>query len=125
MIQEIIKKYDRFPDALILEINFKSITATLFKGDVAVTLRCKNHQADFKWEVVRLTFSEVVSFRFIEHIDASSVIVYAAMIQESEGIITFDFFPLMYGAFDLRENKDSDFMIKSRSVSYEVLGTIG
>ncbi|OIN55611.1 hypothetical protein BLX24_29155 [Arsenicibacter rosenii] len=77
--------------------------------------KCK----DYEFEVIRLVFEDVISIRFVEEENVSSLLVNAALIKKVNGVIIVDFFPLFYGENDLRENVESDFMIKCRGIHYD------
>ncbi|HEY9261981.1 hypothetical protein, partial [Chitinophaga sp.] len=83
-----------------------------------VYIHCMNSDKDYEWEKIKLIFSEILSFRFIENRKTSSTVINGALIKvDSEGIL-FDFFPLIYDA-GLKENPDSDFIICCRELKYE------
>jgi hypothetical protein len=121
MITEIIGKYGNFADALVLGFSFESNVHSSFgKGEIEVFINCMNSENDFEWEKVKLVFEEVVCFRFIEHRNASSVVVNAALLKHDNDEIVFDFFPVILDQ-ELIGNPESDFVVRCKRIRYEVV----
>lgn len=120
MLEKITDRYDRFADSVISEFTYRRyLNVNGFdEGVIDVYIRAESKSADY--EIVKLKFSEIISFRFLENQDSSSLIINEAYINEENNIITFDFFPLIYAA-GTRENIDSDFIVKCKKVSFEIL----
>lgn len=116
MINEIINKYEHFSDSLIIKLVY--IINDNSKV-IEVTIRCMNKFKDYQFETIKLSFEDIISFRFIENENQSSFLINSALLLNEKGIITFDFFPLIFGRSKLSENENSDFKIKCRKVSYE------
>ncbi len=118
MINEISNKYENFSDALISEINYNS---SIQSRNVEVVIKCMNSQKDYEWETVKLIFKDVLFLKFSENENSSSTLIISAFLKEEKGIIIMDFFPLIFGNNDLKENVNSDFIIKSKSLMYSVI----
>lgn len=118
MLNEIIKKYEKFSDALISTISYETSGN---RKEVEVTIKCMNSLDDYKWETIKLIFTEILSIRFVENERTSSTLINSALIKKVNDILIFDFFPMIFGASDLRENKNSDFKIKCKEIKYEIL----
>lgn len=73
-----------------------------------------------KWEVVLLSFIDVLSFRFIENLNTSSTVINSALLKNEGHLTIIDFFPIIWSN-SLQENIDSDFIIKSRRLTFTVL----
>jgi hypothetical protein len=80
-----------------------------------------NSLNDYKWETIILIFNELLSIRFVENEKNSSTLINSALIKYENGILIFDFFPIIFGNLDLRENENSDFKIKCKEIKYQVL----
>ncbi|SKC08361.1 hypothetical protein SAMN05660841_04115 [Sphingobacterium nematocida] len=118
MLNDIIDKYEGFSDALISEVSYSSHSGA---RRIEVAINCMNTHTDYQYEQVKLIFIDVLSFRFIESENQSSLLINQALICELNGTIVFDFFPLVFGGGRLEENANSDLMIKCKNVSYESL----
>ena len=117
MFNEILKKYERFSDGLILELIYRS---SLDKKKVEVLIKCMNKEIGYRWETIRMHFIDVVFFRFIENESFSSTVINSALLNKEAGLITFDFFPLIFGDSKLEENNNSDFIVKCKDVNFMV-----
>lgn len=115
MLTEIINKYENFSDALISEIIYRVFENST---SVEIVVSCMNSLNDYKFETIKLTFMEIVSICFHENENQSSTLINSALLASDNEIIIFDFFPLIYGDSNLKENENSDFKIKCRKVSY-------
>ncbi|MCW3467940.1 hypothetical protein [Chitinophaga nivalis] len=120
MLKEIINKYEDFADALVLAMSFEiDVHSADSKGKVEIMIHCMNRERDYEWEKVKLIFEEVLSFRFIENRNTCSVVINTAMIRYEDNEIVFDFFPIILDA-DLKENTESDLIVKCRTIKYIV-----
>lgn len=119
MLNEIINKYENFSDALILELLYRAIDNS---RTIEVVINCMNALNDYKYEKIKLTFKDIVSIRFNENDNQSSTVINSVLISNDNGIIIFDFFPLIYGGANLKENENSDLKIKCRKISYKIIG---
>ncbi|SDD42859.1 hypothetical protein [Niabella drilacis] len=115
MLAEIINKYEKFSDALIIGIEYHPNDAT---RTLEVVIRCMNNMNGHQFETIKLIFTDVKLVQFFEVENQSSTLINAALIADNNGIITFDFFPLIYAGSELFENENSDFKIKCKNVSY-------
>ncbi len=122
MLKEIIEKYGDFHDALISEINYKCHDEYIYPDNriLEVILRCQNFE-NGEYEIVKLMFKHVRKYSFSEEFSGSSLLIYSALLKKEEDIIIFDFFAIIYGDWLLKENPNSNFIIKCKEVSYEVL----
>ncbi|SHG15814.1 hypothetical protein [Pedobacter caeni] len=117
MLNEIINKYENFSDSLVLEMLYNTTSKNL-----EAVIKCMNKLNDYEFETIKIFFSDVISVRFVEKQNQSSTSINSALLTSNNEIITFDFFPLIYGNSDLHENKYSDFMIKCKQIGYKVIG---
>ncbi|RFS24447.1 hypothetical protein DVR12_04345 [Chitinophaga silvatica] len=115
MLNEIQNKYEQFSDSIILKFEYFTRGAS---KEIIVTIDCMNKLNDYKYETIKLSFNDVISFRFIENENEASVSINEALLIKENGVLTFDFFPLRLGASTLKENKDSDLIIRCKDVSY-------
>lgn len=120
MFDEIVKKFERFSDALILEFTYKNTPKISNGPDVEMMIRCMNAENNYKWQAVKLTFKQVMKIRFQEY-KSSSTVVFAALLENKNGIIKIDFFP-MIGVDPLVEDPNSDFYIHCKELAYEIIG---
>lgn len=118
MIEEIVKKYGNFSDALISEIQYRSLGRDRI---VEIVITCMNSQKDYDWDTIRIKCSEINFFRFEEKCNVSSTAINSALVFVRDGLITVDFFPTFLGGEDLEENPKSDFIIKFEKISYELI----
>ncbi|UII32465.1 hypothetical protein LVD17_01250 [Fulvivirga ulvae] len=105
MLDEIKRKYGEFSDSLILKFTYEAKESS---QNLEVIIHCMNELNNYEFETVKLSFVNVISFRFIENERTSSVLVNSAFLERKNGVITFDFSPSIYSSSDLRENKNSD-----------------
>ena len=119
MFKEIIDKYENFSDSLISNINYKRSSED--EGKIEIVIRCMNSYNNYEFEIIKLTILGIYKFRFLEEKGFSSLIINSALLVEQEDCIIIDFFPDIYKEkFVLNEN--SDFIIKAKSVIYELIG---
>lgn len=123
MLEEIIEKYEKFPDCLIKEINYGFSISEKNYDFVVVIISCFNFKEENRREIIRIVFKNIELIKFSQINRFPSLFLDEVYIlQEKDGIITFDFFPIDH--FDyLEENPNSEFIIKCKEVSYEVLSS--
>jgi hypothetical protein len=118
MIQEIIDKYGFFSDSTIVKFELINVDfRDIFKVEIKYAKIFKTSD----YENIRLIFEQVISIRYVKHEKISNSVIMDALVKQENDIITFDFFPLMFGTDELIENKDSDFQVKCKKVSVTVL----
>lgn len=115
MIEELIKNYESFPDSLIREILIQNNNNST---KLELIIICMNFNNDFKYEKVKIIFSEIKLFRFFEVENYSNTCVNSALVAINNGVIVFDFSPLIFDEGKLMENPDSDFIIKCKRVEF-------
>lgn len=121
MLKEIRIKYDKFHDAIVNEICYKCSQENYTADrNLFITINCYNIQDNNNFEKIRLYFYDIIYFKFKE-IDQSSFVINAALLEEKDGIVIFDFFAEFNEDWTLKENLDSDFIIKCRKIKYEIL----
>lgn len=118
MLQEIVKKYGDFGDALISEVCYSLSVED--NGAIKITLATMNAENDYKFENIRLILSDISDYRFIEKNYSSSLIIYGAVLIEEKDTITVDFFPEITDDGDII-NEESRFLIRCKHISYEVI----
>ena len=116
MINEIVEKYEKFSDSLISEFTFKSSEI----DQIEIVIKCRNANRNYEWELVRLMFNDVFEFRFVSLANMSSVVINSALIKQENGFIIVDFFPLIFANDNLKENIQSDLIIKCKELKYSV-----
>ncbi len=123
MINEIKEKYNRFSDSTIYKIEYNLVDFESHGGTrmLSVFINCLNLQS-LNWEKIQIDFEDVKSFRFVEIPKRKNSIVFEALIEQKEDDIVFDFFPVQTdGKGNLAENLNSDFSVRSGSLSYKVI----
>lgn len=118
MLKEIIKKYEKFADALIYQVSYY---VNFNQKKAEIVIRCMNSFNNYNFEYIKIIFIDVIFIRFIEKEITSSTLINSALLKEENNIITFDFFPLFYDEDDLRENQESDFIIKCKKIEYRTI----
>ena len=118
MMNEIIERYANFADGLITSFCY---SGSLYEREIWVEIKCMNSQRDYEWDIIKLIFLEVVLFRFNENEKVSSTLINSALLKEENGLAIIDFFPLILGNNDLQVNVNSDFIIKCKTISYELI----
>jgi len=118
MLDKIILDYGVLSDALISKIIFEERGGRI--GKVIITMTVSNYSNDYKYEIIQITFENVIKLRFVEIENVSNLVINAALLKELNGMITFDFFPENYST-GLIEDPNSDFEIKCTQVNYEVI----
>lgn len=92
MLDEIVDTYERFSDALILDIHYANSTHDGRSLDM--TIRCMNKHKDYEWDTVKISFMGISRFRFIEEERTSSTLINSALLRSEQDKIVIDFFPL-------------------------------
>ena len=118
MLNELKKKYGNFEDSLVSSITYSRTIDD--DGRIEVILNAMNAEEDFRFDKIKLIFSNIVKFRFIEWHSFSSLIINTVLIMKRENEVVFDFFPLITSD-GLKENDESDFKIICKEVKYEFL----
>ncbi|QMW02854.1 hypothetical protein [Spirosoma foliorum] len=122
MLSEIINTYEQFSDSLILKVCYISLTENSSNSrTIEVVIRCMNKLNDYEWDVIKLSFLDVIKFRFIENENTSSTLINSALLKREDGNVIVDFFPLYYSQSSLLENPNSDFIIYCKDLKYEVI----
>jgi hypothetical protein len=121
MFSEIVNKYEKFSDGLISKISYK---ASLNSKKVEVIINSMNKLNNYQFETIKLIFTEIVFIQFREKENQSSTLINSAFLANNNGIMVFDFFPLIYENDNLRENDNSDFKIKCKEVKYVKIKTV-
>jgi hypothetical protein len=115
MFDEIVEKYKNFSDALVVEVSYRAGERS---KNVEIIIDCMNSQNEYKFDKIKLILIDVVSMSFIERENQSSTVVFSALLLKNEQMLTFDFFPFIYGEGRLEENENSDFKVKCRDAIY-------
>ena len=122
MLEKITSEYAKFPDSLIEGIYFFPISKES-DSTIEVILSCFNLKKENKNEIIKLIFTKIELIKFNQFNDDPSLFLDEIYIDYKNDLITFDFFPIDH--FDyLEENPNSNFIIKCRKISYEVLKKI-
>lgn len=119
MIEEIISKYETFSDALILSFTYnngKGLPDTL-----DIVIRCMNKANDHEFEIIKLSFIDIISMRFMLEKNRCSTLIMDALIKVQDDAITIDFFPQFFSKGDIRENEESDFKVKCKRIEYSLV----
>jgi hypothetical protein len=120
MLEEIIEKYEKFPDCLIKTVKYSVSISEENNDSVETIISCFNLKEENKREIIRIIFKNIELIKFSQINRFPSLFLDEIYIKEDNGLITFDFFPIDH--FDyLEENPNSEFIIKCKQVSYEVL----
>ncbi|WP_157499424.1 hypothetical protein [Flavobacterium beibuense] len=119
-MKEIIDKYGTFSDALISKVCYERGVED--HGKIELVLNAMNMNRDGRFDKIKLTFSNILNFRFIEPFPFSSLIIYEALIFEKEETIVFNFFPQI-NMEENTDNEESNFRIVCKSVECELLET--
>jgi hypothetical protein len=115
MFCTIVSKYERFADSLISAVTYNSTSTTSI---VEVLMECWSNEDDYKREKIKLKFIDIQLFRFIEV--GGSTVINSALLKNEDNLITVDFFPIRFER-ELLEDTNSDFLIKCKKITYEVL----
>ena len=128
MIERLIKDYDEFHDALILNFEYKTnidLGDEKFKQDVEeiiLVISCFNFEKDFIRETVSIVFKDVVDFRYKKF---EGMVINLLVEKENDNFI-FDFDPTILsveidGKFILERNLNSYLSIKFKNLAYEII----
>lgn len=118
MIQEIIEKYCELSDSWVSEVKLLNNNENILE----LIIDCANKSKDYSYEKVKFSFTKMISYKLIGKNGVTDFAPKDVFINQKEGVITFDFFPIDH--FDyLEENPNSEFIIKCREISYEVLSS--
>ena len=120
MIKEFVRQYGDLHDALILDFHYlreRTPNAKYPTGNVIMTIRRSNLITE-KFEIVKLIFSDVKQFRFLETGQQSTIVVMGALIEDLGEIKRIDFFPIIQGR-DLIWDEESELHVESADFSFE------
>ncbi|GAA4499137.1 hypothetical protein GCM10023172_17340 [Hymenobacter ginsengisoli] len=121
MIAKIKNLYGSFGDAIVERIEYVPIGSNTSGKLLSVYLKCLNWKTE-EWEKVKLNFIDVTHFQYSDCKVIQSAVVFEAMIMQNERGIVVDFFPVQVdGLGKLEEDPMSSFLIRCKSISYEVL----
>jgi len=123
MLNEIKEKYQTFSDSVIHRIGFKTLNeeTSLIQNDMIIFIEALNWKND-TWERLKIIFTEVTQIRIIENKRRHIDVVFEALICEDSGEVVFDFDPIdIDGVGNLKENPDSNFSVRCKSVSFELI----
>ncbi|MFZ4932074.1 hypothetical protein [Chryseobacterium sp. Mn2064] len=112
MIKPIKNTYRSFSDSVIKEIEYKK----LVEGTTCIVSTLSYNWLTSEHDEISLIFEDCVFFKFFESKRVNSTVISNALLEESDGIIVFDFFPLYYSEDKILENPNSEFIIKSKSL---------
>lgn len=118
MLNDLMLKYSTFSDTVISRICYSRNNEDI--GNVQITLSAMNAQRDYRFDIIEITFFNILKLRFVENENTSSLIINASLIEETNDIIMVDFFPLIYKT-GLKENPESDFQIKCKKIEFVIL----
>ncbi len=120
MLEELKDNYNCFHDSIITNINYGCIEdGYTEKRNLTIKLTSINILTDVL-EIIKIHFYDIVSFKFKEE-NQSAFVVFKALLTKDNDLIIFDFSPDIYGDSILKENPNSEFIIKCRKVTYEVI----
>jgi hypothetical protein len=117
MLEKIIKDYSEFSDSWISEIIiFSKNNETVLE----LIIHCANKNKNYNYEKVKISFKNGINYKIIKDFEINSFAPKDVFINKNNDIITFDFYPIDH--FDyLEENPKSNFIIKCKDISYEIL----
>lgn len=118
MLEEIKLKYSHFHDAQISKINIIEKYGNI---DLNLTLSCTNSQNDYNLDNIKLNFIDVTSFILNFKKNDGILTIFACFLEKENNIITIDFDCIFFDKNNLRENPNSQFIIKCKEIGYEVL----
>ena len=126
MTENLIKNYEDFGDAIILNVEYKSnidLSDNKLKNgtsEAIVVISCFNRLKENERETIKIKFSEIEEFRFIKY---DRMIMDTYFGKENEYYI-IDFDPIIdtdkNGEWINRKNLNSEFLIKFKTLNYEV-----
>lgn len=113
-MKELIETYGDFGDSIIKKINYDFET-----NKIVIDISVINLKQDYKWDLIQLIFIDISEFRFLEIKNVSNSVIMNLLIKNEDDIYTFDFFPINLDGVNLIENKNSDFLIKSKGFDFK------
>ena len=119
MLEEIKERFEFFSDALIKKISYEGVKEGY--GKIVITLNTMDSDNNDNFSKIKLIFKGIQKFRLIEQYPFSSLIINQALLIEDEEGITFDFFPEICDDNRLKEDPNSDLLIKCQGVSFKVI----
>jgi hypothetical protein len=120
MLEEIKLKYSRFHDAQICKIIFNDKYGN---NDLNLILSCTSSQNDYNLDNIKISFIDVISFKFNFKKSMGLLTIFACFLKTENDIITVDFDCIYLDEDNLKENPNSEFIIKCKEISYEVLSS--
>ena len=115
MILDLVKNYDKFSDSCIRNIKYD-----LQNNRIVLTILAININLLCKWDLIEIEFNEIIKFRYIENENTSNCVILNALIQKTDDINVFDFYPTDTGNM-LILDEESDFLIKCKEVNFKLL----
>ena len=120
MLEEIKLKYSHFHDAQIYKINFIEESGN---NDLNLILSCTSSQNDYNLDNVKLSFIDITSFKLNFKKNMGLFTIFACFLKAENDLITVDFDCIYFDEDNLKENPNSEFIIKCKQISYEVLSS--
>lgn len=127
MTEKLIENYQDFGDAIILNVEYKSnvdVSNTTFKNlasEVILIISCFNRLKENERETVKIKFSEIAAFRFINY---NRMIMDTYIGKENEYFV-IDFDPIIdtdkNGEWITKKNVNSELSIKFKNLKYELI----
>lgn len=118
MLEEIKLKYSHFHDAQIYKINF---TDEYGNNNLNLMLSCASSQNDYNLDNIKIFFIDVTSFKFNFKKNMGLLTIFACFLKKENDLIIADFDCIYFDEDNLEENPKSEFIIKCKEISYEVL----
>ena len=122
MFNALKENYGEFHDCLITEIryatnfNYHDISKS-GKREVEVFISCFNIAEDYQRQLIKIICSDVNEFKF----GGYEGMIYSALLKNESDIFILDFFPIILDGDNLKEDPNSDCLIKCKAVSYVIL----
>jgi hypothetical protein len=120
MLEEIKLKYSHFHDAQIYKINFQEEYGN---NNLILMLSCTSSQNDYNLDNLKISLIDVVSFKYDFKKNMGLLTIFACFLKTENDLITVDFDCIYFDEENLKENPNSQFIIKCREISYEVLSS--
>jgi hypothetical protein len=119
-LEEIIKQYGDFSDALVLEFSYfgNNIEAGN-NGAIEIVISCYNISRRANREIIRLRINKITKWRFNLVENGNSLSIYSALLKRQGDIIILDFFPIL--GDELEFDPESDFYVFGRDIHSEVV----
>ncbi len=118
MLEEIQLKYSDFHDASILRIDF---TEDSNLSVIAITILCMNAEKGYEYEKIKILLSNIQFFNIKYSQNMGLLSPFSVLLTEDAGSYIIDFDCVYISENKLKVNSVSDFIIKCRTLSYQVL----